>query len=163
MESIIGNFANNQQSIINSPIITGKSPAPAPPPAPAVPQATASPSLKHIVPSPKKITDTLPPVWSPSRGGTEQTAKTADDNAADKIPVNAKGLNETELNMTMEEPTKKPVSDRLATWKKNDTPQKSGQAVEQTLEARLASWEQKVTPGNDDHGFENQSNDVNSW
>lgn len=42
-----------------------------------------------------------------------------------QIPVNARALDDSVLNETREEPTSKPVTDRLASWKKTvDTPTK---------------------------------------
>ncbi|KAK3085514.1 hypothetical protein FSP39_004457 [Pinctada imbricata] len=123
--------------IVVSPVkahTPGKAHAPPPPPAPSSPSVT-----KHVVPSPKKITETLPPVWSPSRNGAPQTSTSVAHNH-----VSGKGQVEM-VSSSQQEPVSKPVADIMTAWKKGDASDnaKVKDPTEDTLEARLASWEQK--------------------
>ncbi|KAL5022216.1 hypothetical protein ScPMuIL_001371 [Solemya velum] len=138
----------------------------------SVPSAPCIPSLKTkhapcppTVSSPQKKRAPEPPILvCPSYGSdSPQTSRFVSPKnpasrsnvhheikkAVDQLPVNARGLDESSSpEEPAEEPTQKPVLERMASWKKvTDTP-KSAKPVDpalQSMSAKLASWEQKVT------------------
>ncbi|XP_046580326.1 anillin-like [Haliotis rubra] len=66
-----------------------------------------------------------------------------------QIPVNVRGLNESDGERTDEEPTTKPVSERFNSWAKKTTCEtpKASKPVDPTqtpVSARMANWEKKV-------------------
>ncbi|XP_059140826.1 anillin-like isoform X2 [Physella acuta] len=117
-----------------------------------------SPAYKDNVISPVKFSVDLTasaklatPVKSVIKpAGSNSPARTWNSPPSD-LPVNAPGLNETppesDLNKTMDEPTSKPVSQRMATWaQKTETPKsKVIEPSRQPLSSKLASFEKKIT------------------
>lgn len=95
--------------------------------------------------SPKKSECTMKLMNSPNqRSNVHHEIK----RSVNHLPVNAKGLDESSSpEEPADEPTQKPVLERMASWKKvTDTP-KSSKPVDpalQSMSAKLASWEQKV-------------------
>ncbi|XP_048253583.1 anillin-like isoform X3 [Haliotis rufescens] len=66
-----------------------------------------------------------------------------------QIPVNVRGLNESDGEKTDDEPTSKPVSERFNSWAKKTTCEtpKASKSVDPTqtpVSARMANWEKKV-------------------
>ncbi|KAK3597580.1 hypothetical protein CHS0354_018176 [Potamilus streckersoni] len=135
-------------------------PPPPPPPAPIfVPVVSRSPVAKW---SPKKSAAPPPPTDSavklstatvhlrqPSGSLMSENPKHQVKLAEDMIPVNAPDLEDKVPQLTSEEKTVKPLSERINTWKmKTDTPvktQKPEDPALQPVSARMASWEQKVS------------------
>ncbi|XP_060555678.1 anillin-like [Ruditapes philippinarum] len=140
-----------------------KKEAPAPPPAPPVPQVASGPPKPPRAPSPvraaspKRTPAPSAPSGSPkvsshtiqlqqphSMGSPKYTHQVR--TVTNHVPVNRKA---EEQSTSEDEPTSKPINERLAGWKRTvDTPSK-GPAVsdptELPLSERFAGWEQRVS------------------
>ncbi|XP_052818530.1 anillin-like [Mya arenaria] len=131
-----------------------KTPAPAPPSAP-LPTQTTAPAKPPRAQSPVRAqSPARPPLGSPKKSThtvhLSQPGNTGSPKYAHSVktvtnhePVN-KRATDTSLG---DEPTEKPVTDRLASWKKN-TPTKPAAPRDPTdlpLSERFAGWEQRVS------------------
>ncbi|KAJ8302427.1 hypothetical protein KUTeg_018823 [Tegillarca granosa] len=128
-----------------------KSVAPTPPPPPPVPLIGYN--------SPKSPSQVAATKWSPVKAVSTHTVVLKQPGTPkkevphhqikqiiDQIPVNAKGLDESVMSEVSEEPTEKPVTQRMETWKQNTVVKKpTVDPSEAPLTSKLASWEQKIS------------------